>query len=54
MWARVLGITVAVVSAIANFLWMPAYPIWAVTMITLDVLVIYAVAAHGKEMQALR
>lgn len=54
MWARVLGITVAVVSAIANFLWMPAYPIWALTMITLDVLVIYAVAAHGKEMQALR
>ena len=51
MWARVLGITVAVLSAIANFLWMPAFPLWAILMIALDVLVIYAVAAHGKELQ---
>ena len=51
MWARVLGITVAVISAIANFMWMPAYPLWAITMITLDVLVIYAIAAHGRELQ---
>ena len=50
-WARVLGITVAAISAIANFLWMPAYPLWALTMITLDILVIYAIAAHGREMQ---
>jgi hypothetical protein len=52
MWARVLGITVATISAIANFLWMPAYPLWALTMITLDVLVIYAIAAHGREVKA--
>jgi hypothetical protein len=52
MWARVLGITVATISAIANFMWMPAYPLWALTMITLDVLVIYAIAAHGRELQA--
>jgi hypothetical protein len=52
MWARVLGITVATISAIANFLWMPAYPLWALTMITLDVLIIYAIAAHGRELKA--
>lgn len=54
MWARVLGITVAVVSAIANFVWLPAFPLWAITMITLDVLVIYAIAAHGRELQTTR
>ncbi len=52
-WARVLGIGVAGISAILNFLWMPAYPLWALTMITLDVLVVYAIAAHGGEMKAL-
>jgi hypothetical protein len=53
MWARVLGITVAVISAIVNFVFIAAFPLWAITMITLDVLVIYAIAAHGREMQAL-
>ena len=50
-WARVLGITVALVSAIANFLWLPYYPFWALTIITLDVFVIWAIAAHGGELR---
>jgi hypothetical protein len=52
MWARVLGIAVAVISALANFAFVPAYPFWALTLIALDVVVIYAIAAHGKEMEA--
>jgi hypothetical protein len=52
MWARVLGIAVAVISALANFAFVPAYPLWALTLIALDVVVIYAIAAHGKEMVA--
>jgi hypothetical protein len=50
-WARVLGITVAVLSAIANFLWLPYYPFWALTIITLDVFVIWAIAVHGGAMR---
>jgi hypothetical protein len=50
-WARVLGITVALISAIVNFAFIPAYPFWSLAMITLDVLVIYAIAAHGRELQ---
>jgi hypothetical protein len=50
-WARVVAITVAVLSAIANFLWLPYYPFWALTLITLNVLVIWAVAAHGGELR---
>ena len=46
-WARVVAITVAVLSAIANFLWVPWYPFWALTIITLDVFVIWALVAHG-------
>ena len=50
-WARVLGITAALVSAVANFLWLPYYPFWALTIITLDVFVIWAIAAHGGELR---
>src|SRR5512133_4222471 len=50
-WARVVGITVAVLSAVANFLWLPWYPFWALTIITLDVFVIWAIAAHGGELR---
>jgi hypothetical protein len=50
-WARVVAITAAVLSAIANFLWLPYYPFWALTLITLDVFVIWAVAAHGRVMR---
>ena len=47
-WARVVGIFMASVSAIANFLFIPYYPIWSLLIITLDVLVIWALAAHGR------
>jgi hypothetical protein len=45
-WARVVGITLAVLSAIANFLWLPYYQFWALIVLTMDVFVIWAIAAH--------
>jgi hypothetical protein len=53
MWARVLGVVVAMGSAIVNLAFVAAFPLWALTMITLDVLVIYAITAHGREVQAM-
>jgi hypothetical protein len=50
-WARVVGITLAVLSAIANFAFIPYYPFWALTIIALDVLVIWALAAHGRALR---
>ena len=51
MWARVLGVAVAGISAIVNFAFLAAFPFWALTMITIDVLIIYAIVAHGRELQ---
>jgi hypothetical protein len=48
-WARVVGITLAVLSAIANFLFIPYYPFWAILVITLDIFVIWALTAHGRD-----
>lgn len=44
-----IGIGLAVLSLIANFLFIPYYPIWSLVIIALDVAVIWALAAHGHE-----
>lgn len=49
--ARTVGVIVASLSLVANFLWMPAYPLWAIIVITIDALVIWALTAHGGEMR---
>ncbi|MEV4701737.1 DUF7144 family membrane protein [Actinoplanes sp. NPDC049316] len=49
MWARVLGIVIAAVSALANMAFLPAYPVWCAIVIAMDVLVIYALTVHGRE-----
>jgi len=48
LWARIVGITIASLSALANFFFIPYYPIWALVIITVDVFVIWALAAHGE------
>jgi hypothetical protein len=49
VWARTVGVIVAAVSAIATFAYLPWYPIWAIIIITLDVIVIWALTAHGRD-----
>ena len=51
MVARIVGVIVASLSLIANFAFIPAYPLWALIVITIDVLVIWALTAHGNEMR---
>lgn len=50
LWARVAAVVVAMASAIVNIGFLAALPVWALMMITLDVLVIYAVTAHGRDL----
>jgi hypothetical protein len=49
VWARVVGIGVAILSAVLNFAWLPYYPIWSVLIIAVDVFVIWALTVHGRE-----
>jgi hypothetical protein len=49
MWARVVGIIVALLSAIVNLGFLAAYPVGSTIIITIDVLVIYALTVHGRE-----
>ena len=49
MWGRVIGVILAVLSIIANFAFIAAYPIWSGIVIAVDVLIIYALTVHGSE-----
>lgn len=49
VWARTVGVALAVVSAIVNFAWLPWYPIWGVTMIAVSFFVIWALTVHGRD-----
>lgn len=51
MWARVLGVALTFLSALANLAFISAYPLWAILVIALDVFVIYAITVHGGEMR---
>ncbi|GHI64018.1 DUF7144 family membrane protein [Streptomyces asoensis] len=42
LWARIIGITVAGLSMIANFMWLPYQPVWAIVLIAVDAFVIWA------------
>ena len=51
VWARTIGVIVAMASAIVNIGFLPAYPLWSATMIAVDVLVIWALTVHGGELR---
>jgi hypothetical protein len=53
-WARVVGITLAALSATANFLFIPYYPFWSLLIIAVDVFVIWALAAHGRQFKEMK
>jgi hypothetical protein len=51
VWARTIAVILAVVSAIVNFAYLPWFPVWASLVIAIDVLVIWAVTVHGRDMR---
>ena len=48
IWARVVGIAVAALSIIANFIWLPFQPIWAIISIALATFVIWALCTDRR------
>ncbi|MDQ0954771.1 hypothetical protein QFZ24_008694 [Streptomyces phaeochromogenes] len=44
-WARVVGVALAGLSMIANFMWLPHAPVWALVLLTIDGFVIWALCA---------
>ncbi len=49
VWARTVGVVLAIASAIANFMFIPQAPIWAIAVIVLDMFIIWALTTHGRD-----
>jgi hypothetical protein len=52
LWARLVGIFLAVLIGIYNFLILPWYPIWSIILIALNVYIIWALATGGRRRHA--
>lgn len=49
--ARVMGVIIASLSAIVNLAFIEAAPVWSTLVIAMDVIVIYSIMVHGREMK---
>jgi hypothetical protein len=49
--ARTVGVIAALISAISAFVWIPIYPVWGIIIIAMDFAVIWALTAHGRDIQ---
>ena len=49
VWGRSVGVAVAVLSMLANFLFVPYYPVWSLLIIALDFFVIWALIAYKRD-----
>jgi hypothetical protein len=50
-FARVLGIALVALNLISQFAYAPLYPFWALIAIALDIVIIYALIVHGRELK---
>ncbi|MET7619793.1 hypothetical protein [Streptomyces sp. NPDC005408] len=51
IWARVIGVAVAGLAMIANFMWLPHYPFWALVLIAIDLFIIWALCTAPRRAQ---
>lgn len=49
VWARTIGVIMAVISSIVGFAWLPWYPVWGIIIIAISIGVIWALTAHGRD-----
>lgn len=48
-WARGIGVALAALNMIANFMWLPYQPIWAVVSLAIDTFVIWALCTDRSK-----
>ena len=49
VWARAVGVIMAMVSMIAAFAWLPYFPVWAIVIIAIAIAVIWSLTVHGRD-----
>ena len=49
VWGRTIGVILAALSAMVNFAFIPYYPFWSMLIIAVDIFIIWALTAHGRD-----
>jgi len=52
LWGRVVGIIIAALTILANFAFIPYYPIWSLLIVALNVFVIWALCVYDRDTAA--
>lgn len=52
MWGRIIGTFAAAMGVLVSLAFLPAYPLWCIAAIVIDILIMYALIVHGREAQA--
>ncbi|GAB3391376.1 membrane protein [Humibacter soli] len=50
-WARVIAIILVILNAIGQLFLLPVQPWWSLIILALDIVVIYALTVHGRELR---
>ncbi|MEU9105512.1 hypothetical protein AB0D54_14250 [Streptomyces xanthophaeus] len=48
LWARAMGVALAAISVVLNFMWLPYTPFWAIISIAVGLFVIWALCTDGS------
>jgi uncharacterized membrane protein YgdD (TMEM256/DUF423 family) len=51
-WARWVAVIAIVINLVGQFAWFPAFPLWSMIVIALDIAVLYALTARWQEAKA--
>lgn len=49
VWARTVGVILAVLSAVAGFAFIPYSPVFGIVFVAVDVAIIWALTSHGRD-----
>jgi hypothetical protein len=53
VWGRTVGVIIAILSAASAFAWLPFAPVSAIAIIAIDITVIWALTAHGRDVTSM-
>ena len=53
-WAQVVGIIVAIISAVVTLAYFKHYPAWSAIILVLDAIILYALTVYGDEFATAR
>jgi hypothetical protein len=49
VWARTVGVLIALLSALVGFAWLPYYPAWGIVIILVAISIVWALTVHGRD-----